>query len=1296
MKKDKIKIAGFRVIYGPSTIGRIYQEVGKKINEPAIELKYSQPPAQGMPFPSPDWIEFAKREADAVFFGFPPEFKALYEFFEKLSKELNKPVVPVTPEVASIGNLPSDKIKRAIDYHLYGGIKNIEQFFLWLGELAGKLPAEVSHPPQKIPWAGIYHPRSESIWTDSEEYFAWYGKHRPLIGLLFPRLFWIEDNLAPFNAIIEEIERRGGGVIPVFSDGWFGQVKNDDVIRRFFIHNKKPVIDILISYSAFFLKSHHQVSIAIDQEPTDVLKELDVPVLKMIQTVAQKEDEWRENPEGLNLPQVIISITLPEFDGLIEPTLIGTSEDKSDFSPSKPVPEQVKYLIDRVFKWIELKQKPNSEKKVAFVLLNSPCKSAEATVGTAFGLDSLESLARILYKMKQAGYRLKWVPKDGKELIEEIMAKKALPDFRWTTIEEIVEKGGAAAKISLERYLKWFSELPGEVQEKVCNSWGNPRDLKKLTGVQKLSLGLHNGEIVIPGIITGNVFIGVQPKRGCAGSRCDGEVCKILHDPDVPPPHQWLAWHKWIEDEFKADVIVHVGTHGVLELLPGKTTALSKSCFPRVSLGKIPHLYIYNITNPMEAVIAKRRGNAVIVDHMPPVLATFQLKEELADLEELLEDYQKAVSLNEKARAAVLLEEIKKKAKETNLISEEKELDPIDLHEKLSTLRESQFREGLHILGQAPEGKPLAELINSVLRVDQPDCPSLRKALADCLALDYDQLIKLPDALTSCGLSGGRILSKLEEIGKVILFDILDLSPEQIEEAIERAKKHIADFAEKNGLSFRESDLLFNVLKKALKIIPLVHKTDQEISNLLQGFDGKFIEPGASGVLARGKIEVLPTGRNMYSIDPWRIPTPAAWEVGKRLADELIARYVSENGKYPESIGFTLWAMDPYRADGEMIAQILYTLGVEPVWFAGRVVTIKPISLKTLGRPRIDCTVNLGSILRDSMPRAFELIDQAAQMVAELPEPLEQNFVRKHVFEREKELLKKYNEKQARRLATFRVFSSAPGTYGTGVELAVASSAWKEEKDLAAVYYHWTSYAYGNGVYAENVPDELIENCRRVEVTFEKFDSDEIDLLDCCHIYGTHGGFTNAVEVASGKKVMTLFGDTHDPDRPAIRTLREELSRVARTRLLNPAWIEGKKRHGYKGAGDISSRVNHIYGWQATTHEVENWVFDGIAEQFLLNEENRRFLKENNPYALEEIARRLIEAAERGLWQPDPEIKDALKNIYLEIEGWIEEKMEDVKGEFQGGEVSIMSTEDLSNIGEKVKEIKSKLSGLEV
>ncbi|GAW92491.1 cobaltochelatase subunit CobN, partial [Calderihabitans maritimus] len=1268
-----LKVAGFRVIHGPSTVGRVYQEALAELasGELAVEFRYSQPPAAGMPLPPPEWLEFAREEADAVFFSFPPEFKALGEFFGRLKEELQKPLVPVTVEVAGTGNVSPEAAQRAIQYHLFGGKANLKAFLLWLGELAGKLPAGTAPAPQEVPWAGIYHPRAKGYFTRLDDYLAWYGERRPLVGLLFPRIFWVEENLAGHEAIIQEVEQRGAGVIPVFSDGWFGQVKNDDVIRQFFFQKGKPVIEVLLVYSGWFLKARRDI-VAVNHEPSDdVLQELNVPILKMIHAARQTEAQWWENPQGLNLPQVIISITLPEFDGLIEPLLVSAAEDEGDFARAQPLPEQVSYLVDRMMQWIELRHKPNAEKKVAFVLLNSPCKSVEATVGTAFGLDSLESLARILKRMREKGYRLEWVPQDGRELAEAILGRKALPDFRWTTLEEIVAKGGAAAFVPLEKYLSWFNELPEQAREKIAAAWGHPGQVSELKGVQKLSLGLHEGQIVVPGIITGNVFIGVQPKRGCAGSRCDGEVCKILHDPDIPPPHQWIAWHRWLEEEFGADVVVHVGTHGVLELLPGKTTALSESCFPRISLGKVPHLYIYNLVNPMEAVVAKRRSAAVIVDHLPPVLASMRLSGELAELEELLEDYQKAISLNEKGRAEVIRAQIAEKARAANLWSGEQDPDPGVLHEKLTLLRESQFRDGLHIVGEAPEGEALAELLNAILRLDQPDCPSLRRALAECLKLDYDALLKEPQAFhPAAGMSNGRLLEELDLLGKEILADILDLQVDAVGEPLARAQEHISRFARRRGLTLDGGkDSLAKVLAKALRIIPLVRRTSDEMENLLRGFAGEFIPPGASGALARGKVEVLPTGRNMYSIDPWRIPTAAAWEVGRRLAEELIARSKNEDGSYPETIGFTLRAMDPFRADGELIAQILYTLGVEPVWVAGRVVNLRPIPLNKLGRPRIDCLVNLSSILRDGMPRAFELIDQAVKMVAELEEPPEQNFVRKHVLEREAELLAEHGREEARRLATLRVFSSAPGTYGTGVELAVAASAWKEEQDLAEVYFHWTSYAYGEGVYARKAPDELVDNCCRVTVTFEKFDSDEIDLLDCCHIYGVHGGFTVAAKVVSGQEPKTYFGDTHDPERPVIRTLREELSRIAHTRLLNPAWIEGKKRHGYKGAGDISSRVNHMYGWQATTRQVENWVFGGIAEKFVLDEENRKFFQEHNPWALEEIARRLLEAHQRGLWNADPEVLEGLKEFYLEIEGWIEEKMGEVKGDFQGGAI---------------------------
>jgi cobaltochelatase CobN len=1292
-----LKVAGFRVIQGPSKVGRVYQQAISELQEEGfdIELRYVQPPAEGMPMPPGDWLQYAREEADVVFFSFPVEFKALHEFFASLKEELEKPLVPVTPESSAHGSVPSDAVELAVGYHFYGGRENLKDFLCWLGILCGKHAGGQIKPPRELPWAGIYHPKAPSYFTSLEEYLDWYGERAPLVGLIFPRVFWVEENLKTYNAVIGEIENRGGGAVAVFSDGWFGKVKNDEVIRRFFFRDDRTVVQAVLAYGAFFLKTKREAAAMNRENSEDILRELNVPFLEIVSS-SQTEEEWEADPQGLNLRQVIISLTLPEFDGLVEPVLVGVNEDDGQLAASRPLTEQVRYLADRLFRWMTLRSVPNREKRVAFVLLNSPCKSVEATVGTAFGLDSLESVARILQRMKEEGYSLDWVPADGKELADRIMDSKALPDFRWTTIEEIVSRGGAAGRVPLKDYQKRFASLPAEAREKVKEAWGDPEAVGTLEGVEKLSLGLHRGEVVVPGLVTGNVFIGVQPKRGCAGSRCDGEVCKILHDPDIPPPHQWLAWHQWLEEDFGADVVVHVGTHGVLELLPGKTVCLSPSCFPRISLGKIPHLYIYNLVNPMEAIIAKRRGSSVIIDHLPPVLASMELSGDLADLEELLEDYQKAVEMKEKARMPVLAGEIEEKARRTGLLKEGDAPDPALLHEKLTLLRESQFRDGLHIFGQAPEGKMLAEMLNYVLRLDQPDCPGLRRALSSALEVDYETLLNEPEKSVLSGMTGGRLLEELDSLGRKILVKVSELPAEKSLFAVELAAEMVEEFALRYGLSTAGSrEPLSRVVEKALQVVSLVRRTGEEMTNLLRGFHGEFIEPGASGALARGKVEVLPTGRNMYSIDPWRIPTAAAWTVGMKLADDLIAHYMGEEKGYPESIGFTLRAMDPFRADGELIAQILYTVGVEPVWVAGRVVSLKPIPLQRLGRPRIDCTVNLSSILRDGMPRAFELIDEAVQLVAALPEKPEENYVRKHVLEREKALEEEgCQEEERRRLATMRIFSSAPGTYGTGVELAVASSSWQDEKDLAGVYFHWTGYAYGAGMYARKAPEELVESCRRVKLTFEKFDSDEIDLLDCCHIYGVHGGFTVAAQVASGKEVKSLFGDTRDPAHPSIRSLREELSRIAHTRLLNPAWIEGKKRHGYKGAGDISSRVNHMYGWQATTRQVENWVFDGIAETFILDAENRKFFGENNPWALEEIARRLLEAQGRELWQPREDVLDALKEMYLEIEGWLEERMGDkAKGGFQGGAVRTVVPDVISDWSKKLGENVKKKEG---
>ncbi|MCX7613556.1 MAG: cobaltochelatase subunit CobN [Caldimicrobium sp.] len=456
-------------------------------------------------------------------------------------------------------------------------------------------------------------------------------------------------------------------------------------------------------------------------------------------------------------------------------------------------------------------------------------------------------------------------------------------------------------------------------------------------------------------------------------------------------------------------------------------------------------------------------------------------------------------------------------------------------------------------------------------------------------------------------------------------------------------------------------------------------EASKEIESLLSGFRGEYIPAGPSGLITRGRDDVLPTGRNFYSLDPYKVPTLSAYEIGKRLANKLIDKHLQEEGKYPENVAIYWMCSDIMRADGEVMGQIMYLLGVEPKWLAnGRISGFSVIPIDELKRPRIDVTIRVSGIIRDNFPMCIELLDEAIQEVASLPESEDMNFVRKHTLER-----LKANGGDIRG-ATIRIFSSMPGTYSAGTQLAVYASAWKKEEDLAKIFLYWNGYAYGKDVWGKPKHKELGEALKTVDITYNKVDTDEYDLFSCCCYFGTHGGMTSAVKHFSGKSPKTYYGDTREPEHVEVRDLADEIRRVVRTKLLNPKWIEGMKRHGYKGAGDISKRVGRVYGWEATTQEVDDWIFDEIARIFLLDEENRRFFKENNPWALEEIGRRLIEAWQRGLWNPSQDVKEALKRIYLEIESWMEERLGDVQGDFQGGKIDVISYDEVSNWKEMI------------
>lgn len=666
----------------------------------------------------------------------------------------------------------------------------------------------------------------------------------------------------------------------------------------------------------------------------------------------------------------------------------------------------------------------------------------------------------------------------------------------------------------------------------------------------------------------------------------------------------------------------------------------------------MPHLYIYNSDNPPEGTIAKRRSYATLIDHMQTVMTESGLYGDLKELEDHVAEYKKT-KVSDKVRAHALEHIIIDLIKNTKLSEEirlEERLESGEsfeqiievVHENITKIYNTQIPDGMHIFGEVPKGDKKVEFIHSILRNDS----EMRKLIFELIGVDIP-----PSKADS------MLLVEVDALSKDFISAFLDN-----EEPLSTAERILGD-----RLKNKNEDKLFLIKEKVMELSSKIEGSD-EIGSLLHGFDAGYIESGPSGLITRGKPEVLPTGRNFYSLDPFKVPTRAAWEIGKKLADSVIKKYKEENGKVPENIAMYWMASDIMWADGEQLAQIMHLIGVEPIWKDGKVKSYRIVSLGELSRPRIDVTIRVSGISRDCFFNCIELIDEVIREVSMLDEPLEMNYLRKHAHENGN---------------TARVFASKPGTYGSGVNLAVYASAWKEDKDLSDVFVYWNGYEYGKGVFGLESHDKLVSQLKTVDSTFNKTVTDEYDMFGCCCYFSVHGGITTAAREISGHDVSAYYGDTRDRDRIEVRTLADEVRRVVRTKLLNPKWVEGMKKHGYKGAGDISKRIGRVYGWEATTQEVDDWIFDDIARRYVLNEEMRKFFEENNPWALEEIGRRLLEAYERGLWDADEEVIEGLKDAYLEMEGWIEEKMEEVKGDFQGGAIDVITMKDVKGMERK-------------
>ena len=1173
-------------------------------------------------------------------------------------KEINEYIKNSTLPMVYVGGEAATHVKNAQQakwtafanaYYTYGGAENTLNMLRFL--CAEVLGEAISYEEVKrIPWDAIFAPDGNTLYDSPESYFVDYPRSsKGTIALVISRSAWVSDDMQVENCLIREIQNAGFSVLPIFTyamaDKNLGAFGVEAALEKFcFLSDGTPCVDGMIRLAGMF---NHGASSA-------VMQKLHCPVIKPICSYSMTVDEWKENPDG-TIADVAWSIALPELDGVIEPMFIGAQERHGEAERRVPVESRVKKLVRRLARWVALKKKDNKDKKVVFMLNNNPCTSVEASVGGGANLDTLESVVRVMKAMQERGYTLEEIPESGDELIKTIMGRKALSDFRWTTTGEIVNKGGALALVSKELYESWFAELPEDLRTSIIENWGEP-----------VGEGMvHDGKLLVTGVQFGNTIVCAQPKRGCMGSKCDGSSCKILHDPHIPPTHQYLATYRWFERVFGADVLIHVGTHGNLEFLPGKSVAQSDSCCTDACLGDLPLLYIYNADNPPEATIAKRRAMAVTVDHMQTIMVSGGLYDNLEELDNLLTQYEKT-KIADASQAHLMEHLIYDEIQKSELLSfidltdYHSRMDEIteQCHKVLSTVKNTQIQDGMHIFGQIPEGDALVDMITSILRFEGVESQSLRSHICEMIGLCLPIILTRQGHFYSAyGMTGGQIVAELDRVSRNIINLFLngaDFCGQ--EDVMGKLKvKFTLKFPEINSFRSRVEDIARRI------------RDSREIDALLSGMDGDFIPAGPAGIVTRGRDDVLPTGRNMYSLDPEMVPTKAAWEVGRRLGNAVIEKFQKEENRYPENMALYWMTTDIMWADGEGMAQLLYMLGVEPVWLPnGKVRSFRIIPLCELGRPRIDVTVKISGILRDNFQNCINLVDDAIHAVAALNEPEDMNFIRKHTMEAMKE-----NSELTFDDAAARLFGAQPGTYTAGVNLLIYSSSWEQQGDIGDLFTLYNQYSYGRNRFGKEAMGVLQKNLSTVELTYDKVMSDEHDLLGCCCYFANHGGMTAAAKNLSGAEVRTYYGDSRETTSVEVRTLGEEISRVVTGKLLNPKWIEGQKKAGYQGAGDISKRVGRVYGWDATTDAVDDRIFDDITKTFVANEENRQFFMENNPWALEEMSRRLLEACDRGLWNPEDGLLEEIQDAYLELEGFLEEDMGEAAGEFQGSSIEI-------------------------
>ncbi len=932
----------------------------------------------------------------------------------------------------------------------------------------------------------------------------------------------------------------------------------------------------------------------------------------------QSRRDWAASARGMGPGDLAMHVVMPELDGRIftAPVAFKTKiawDANANHTPTvlQSDPAQIAALADRAQALLRLQRAKTADRRIAIVLANYPTRDGRLANGV--GLDTPQSCVALLDALAEQGYATGNAPQTAPLLVLLLTAGST----------NAPEKSNAdAIRWSLSDYHEAFANLPLALQAQTRERWGEPED-DPHAKAGAMVLALHR---------FGNILIGIQPSRGY-----DIDPASSFHDPALVPPHRYIATYLWMRHVFGAHAVVHLGKHGNLEWLPGKSVGLSQSCWPAALIGPMPNIYPFIVNDPGEGVQAKRRTAAVIIDHLTPPLTRGELHGELARLEALVDEYALAVDLDPR-RTRKLADEIAgfagilrldEDVDLGNSIAVDERVRRVDAH--LCDLKEMQIRDGLHIFGLSPVDRLRTDLAVSIARVPRTgntnEALSLHRAIAQDLQFaGFDPLTR--DLVDNWTWAKPQILQDMDDAPWRTAGDTVERI-ELLAQALVGGTLLCPDgWRQTKSVLAWISDMLLPSIDQCGKA---------ETSAVLAALSGLHVLPGPSGAPSRGRPDVLPTGRNFYAVDPRAVPTPAAWEIGKASAEALVQRHWDDTGEWLRFVAFSAWGTANMRTGGDDVAQALALIGCRPLWepSSGRVTGFEILTSTELKRPRVDVTFRVSGLFRDAFPTQIELIDSAVRAVAALDEDALQNPIAAAVKREKCSLWAQGQTKEdAQRIAGSRVFGSMPGAYGAGLQSLIDSSDWQTRDDLAQGYLAWGGFAYGSG---QDGRDERMAFERRLtdaQAVLHAQDNREHDILDSDDYYQFMGGLTASIEMLSGRKVPVYHTDTSRPEDPKVRSLGEEISRVVRGRAANPKWIAGVMRHGYKGAFEMAATVDYLFAFAASTDGVKDHHFEQLFDAYIADETVRDFIATSNPAALCEMAERLEEAIRRNLWLP--------------------------------------------------------------